>query len=64
MTEVIGAGNGLKYHQLLLEAIRAHDPVQARTVMHRHLRTIYSVSGPCIPRELNQEMWLDPGHWR
>ena len=37
MTEVIGAGNGLKYHQLLLEAIRAHDPVQARTVMHRHL---------------------------
>lgn len=25
MTEVIGAGNGLKYHQLLLEAIRAHD---------------------------------------
>ena len=37
MTEVIGVGNGLKYHQLLLEAIRSHDPAQARTVMHRHL---------------------------
>ena len=37
MTEVIGVGNGLKYHQLLLEAIRSHDPVQARAAVHRHL---------------------------
>lgn len=37
MTEVIGPGNGLKYHGLILEAIRDHDPERARDVMHEHM---------------------------
>ena len=37
MTKTIGVGNGVKYHGLILDAIRRHDPQQARAVMQQHL---------------------------
>lgn len=37
MTETIGVGNGVKYHGLILDAIRKHDPQLAREVMREHL---------------------------
>ena len=37
MTKVIGGGNGMKYHALILEAIRKHDPEEARAVMREHM---------------------------
>lgn len=37
MTKVIGGGNGIKYHALILDAIRKHDPEEARAVMREHM---------------------------
>ena len=37
MTEAIGVGNGLKYHGLILDAVRSHDPQRARAVMQEHM---------------------------
>lgn len=37
MTKVIGGGNGMKYHALILDAIRKHDPEEARAVMREHM---------------------------
>lgn len=37
MTKVIGRGNGIKYHALILDAIRKHDPEEARAVMREHM---------------------------
>lgn len=37
MTQVIGVGNGVKYHGLILDAIRRHDPQQARAAMQEHM---------------------------
>ena len=36
-TQTIGVGNGLKYHSLLLEAIRNRDPQKAQAVMREHM---------------------------
>ena len=37
MTEAIGVGNGLKYHGLILDAVRSHDLQRARAVMQEHM---------------------------
>lgn len=37
MTNVIGVGNGVKYHGLILNAIRRHDPKEARAAMQEHM---------------------------
>lgn len=37
MTQAIGVGNGVKYHGLILDAIRKHDPPLARALMQEHL---------------------------
>lgn len=37
MTEAIGVGNGVKYHAMILEAIRNHDPKRARKAMQEHM---------------------------
>lgn len=37
MTKEIGVGNGLKYHGLILDALRSHDAVLARDLMQEHL---------------------------
>ncbi|WP_295578721.1 FadR/GntR family transcriptional regulator [uncultured Oscillibacter sp.] len=37
MTATIGSGNGVKYHGLILDAVRRHDAPQARAVMQKHL---------------------------
>ena len=36
-TQTIGPGNGLKYHSLILEAIKNRDPQQAQTIMRQHM---------------------------
>lgn len=38
MTQTIGAGNGLKYHALILDAVRNHDPERARMYMQEHMK--------------------------
>lgn len=37
MTKVISGENAVKYHWLILEAIRDHDPMRARAVMQEHM---------------------------
>lgn len=37
MVQIIGRGNGLKYHGMLLDAIRNHDAKRARAVMEEHM---------------------------
>jgi len=37
MTQTIGVGNGVKYHGLILDAIRHHDPLRARAIMQEHM---------------------------
>ena len=36
-TITIGGGNGLKYHRLILEAIKNHDPQSAQAAMREHM---------------------------
>ena len=36
-TQTIGVGNGVKYHGLILEALKNRDPQQAQAVMREHM---------------------------
>lgn len=36
-TRTIGPGNGLKYHSLILEAIKNRDPQRAQAIMREHM---------------------------
>ena len=58
MTRVIGVGNGVKYHRLILDAIRRHDPDEARIAMWEHMEDNMNRFRELI--QLNNEKHREP----